>query len=84
MDEYDLYVGIPIEDRHRFESEVMNVVANNHAEAKDAEVMDGYWAGVNEVTLHFVVRDSPDQLNETIFALQGISNKIFIACIEIE
>jgi hypothetical protein len=82
MQDYDVYVGIPAELFSEMRTVVIAAVEKQYPACEPPELVDGYWSGINEDTLHFNIRSDNERVELLCGELREISEKLFVACCE--
>lgn len=80
----NLYIGIPIADEEEMKHNVINVVNERHPDCSLEAIVDGYWSGVEESTLHIKVECELSFAQDTIEVIRQFLPDGFVALDEVE
>ncbi len=77
--EFGLYLGLNRSWLGRDTERVLKVLKDRYPNAQQEEILDGYWAGVEETTLLLKVVTTEEHLLRTVEQLREIQSDIFVA-----
>lgn len=80
----DLYVGIPTSVNEEKTQKVIDTVNTRHPDGSLVAVVDGYWSGVEESTLHIKVESELGFAQETAEIIKQYVPNGFVALSDAE
>lgn len=75
---FDLYLGLKKSWADLHKRKLVQVLKDRYPDAHHEEILDGYWAGVEETTLLYKVETTQQHLLETVELLRDIKPDVFV------